>query len=161
MGQISKALRFEILTRDGYRCRYCGASPQTTVLHIDHVLPRSKGGRDDASNLVTACADCNLGKTDRRIVGIPAGFALTPDPRPARLAKMDRAAASRKAAPDEHWIESGVLDIGDRADGDTLALLRCSTHNRLEWHWLDDHLVETIETWGPEPGFIRGKCTPA
>jgi hypothetical protein len=161
MPQISKALRFEILTRDGYRCRYCGASAETATMHIDHVLPRSKGGRNDAANLVTACADCNLGKADRKIVGIPAGFALTPDPRPGRLIRMMKgrevaAAQIENARNDRHWIDSGVLDVGDQADGQTLALLRCATHNRSEWHWLDDHEVATIEAWGAESGWVQG-----
>jgi hypothetical protein len=59
---ITKRLRFEILRRDGHRCRYCGAAPDDVCLTIDHVLPRSLGGDDTPSNLVTSCADCNAGK---------------------------------------------------------------------------------------------------
>lgn len=59
---IGKRLRFAILSRDGFRCRYCGTSAETSALHIDHVVPVSRGGKNDASNLVAACADCNLGK---------------------------------------------------------------------------------------------------
>lgn len=60
---ISKRLRFAVLERDGFRCRYCGADPADGAkLHIDHRLPVSKGGQNDFDNLVTACADCNLGK---------------------------------------------------------------------------------------------------
>lgn len=65
---LSKRLRFEILKRDGFRCLYCGASPiagtLTVGLHADHVDPKSKGGADEPANLVTACADCNQGKSD-------------------------------------------------------------------------------------------------
>lgn len=57
--------RFEILKRDGYRCRYCGRSGRLVQLEVDHVIPVAAGGTDDDENLVTACGDCNLGKSDR------------------------------------------------------------------------------------------------
>jgi hypothetical protein len=60
---VSKCLRYEVLRRDSYTCRYCGASAPTATLHVDHVTPRSQGGKDEPSNLITACEDCNLGKS--------------------------------------------------------------------------------------------------
>jgi len=59
---ISRKLRFEILKRDGFSCAYCGARAPDVELHLDHVIPVSKHGATDATNLVTACVDCNLGK---------------------------------------------------------------------------------------------------
>ena len=44
---------------DQDRCLYCGKKPATDV---EHVVPRSRGGRDVAINLVPSCADCNRGK---------------------------------------------------------------------------------------------------
>jgi HNH endonuclease len=64
---VSKRTRFEIFKRDGFRCVYCGATPNTTVLHVDHVEPKAKGGTDDPSNLVTSCQPCNGGKSDVRL----------------------------------------------------------------------------------------------
>lgn len=60
---LSKRLRFEILRRDNHLCRYCGATAPDVKLTVDHVIPTALGGSDDPSNLVTACADCNSGKT--------------------------------------------------------------------------------------------------
>lgn len=60
---VSKRLRFEIFRRDGFKCRYCGLLAGETELTIDHVVPRTLGGSDDPTNLVTACKDCNAGKT--------------------------------------------------------------------------------------------------
>lgn len=134
MGKLSKSLRFEILTRDGYRCRYCGATAQTTELHIDHVLPRSAGGEDDASNLVTACIDCNFGKSDRKLIGIPQGFALSRDKRPERMARM-RYAKKQHASPSEHVLDCGNIDEWDEIDCDTqLVWIWCQTHKKYEWH---------------------------
>lgn len=60
---VSRRLRFEILRRDGHACRYCGALAPDVKLTVDHVIPTALGGSDEPSNLVTACADCNSGKT--------------------------------------------------------------------------------------------------
>ncbi len=63
-GYIRPKLRFEILSRDNFTCRYCGASAPDVKLQVDHVIPVSKGGILDLSNLVTACFECNIGKKD-------------------------------------------------------------------------------------------------
>jgi hypothetical protein len=60
----SKRLRFEILKRDGFACVYCGKTPMQSILHVDHVVPVSKGGGDDPENLVTSCQECNGGKSN-------------------------------------------------------------------------------------------------
>lgn len=62
---ISKRLRFDVLSRDQFRCVYCGVGPQGARLQVDHKIPKSKGGTNNIHNLVTACLDCNLGKSDR------------------------------------------------------------------------------------------------
>jgi len=59
-----KKLRMQVLTRDGYRCCACGRSSADVELHVDHIVPVSKGGQDTLSNLQTLCKDCNLGKSD-------------------------------------------------------------------------------------------------
>lgn len=70
---VSRRLRFEILRRDSYSCRYCGAMAPD-ALTVDHVIPVTLGGGDDPNNLVTACQDCNNGKSS-----IPADAALVED----------------------------------------------------------------------------------
>lgn len=62
---ISKRLRFQILKRDGYRCRLCGRSADHGIsLEIDHKHPVAKGGETAEANLWTLCFDCNRGKSD-------------------------------------------------------------------------------------------------
>ena len=61
-GRVSNAMRFSIYRRDGYRCRYCGASGNYTNLEIDHIYPISKGGKSEYSNLQTLCHRCNKAK---------------------------------------------------------------------------------------------------
>ncbi|HEO72215.1 MAG TPA: HNH endonuclease [Candidatus Hydrogenedentes bacterium] len=65
--EISERVRFSILLRDGFKCGACGASPLAnpgTELHVDHVVPWSKGGETEPENLATKCSRCNLGKGD-------------------------------------------------------------------------------------------------
>ena len=60
---ISQRLRFEVLRRDNYTCRYCGASAPDVEITVDHVIPKALGGTDEPSNLCAACRRCNGGKT--------------------------------------------------------------------------------------------------
>ena len=59
---IRPRLRFDILKRDNYTCRYCGRSAPDVELHVDHIIPRAKGGLSKPENLTVACVECNLGK---------------------------------------------------------------------------------------------------
>lgn len=62
---ISLRLRYKIFQRDNYRCRYCGGTPEEGYqLHVDHIIPRSKGGKDIEENLITSCNLCNEGKSN-------------------------------------------------------------------------------------------------
>lgn len=64
---LSKRMRFLILERDRFTCRYCGRSAPDVVLHIDHVHAWAAGGSHTPDNFVTACSDCNLGKATERV----------------------------------------------------------------------------------------------
>ena len=59
----SRSVRFKVLERDGYRCRYCGRTSQEVAIDVDHIRPVREGGTDDLDNLVAACVDCNVGKS--------------------------------------------------------------------------------------------------
>lgn len=63
---MTPSLRYDIMKRDGFRCCLCGRSANDGVrLHIDHIVPVSKGGKTVRENLRTLCQDCNLGKRDK------------------------------------------------------------------------------------------------
>ena len=59
---VSLRRRFLIFIRDKFTCLYCGRKAPEVRLEVDHRQPRSKGGKDHDSNLVTACYECNRGK---------------------------------------------------------------------------------------------------
>jgi len=57
-----KVNRARIYKRDGHKCVYCGSNKNLT---IDHVLPKSRGGTNRWTNLVTCCGSCNRKKGDK------------------------------------------------------------------------------------------------
>lgn len=70
---INWRLRATVLIRDNCLCRMCGASPAkdpAVTLHVDHIVPWSKGGETREDNLQTLCSVCNIGKSDRTPVRI-------------------------------------------------------------------------------------------
>jgi hypothetical protein len=58
-----KALREIIFEVDSFACQYCGSAGGHLV--VDHIIPRSSGGSDEPTNLVTACLECNSSKANR------------------------------------------------------------------------------------------------
>lgn len=65
---IPRDLRWSVLKRDGFMCRYCGAKPADRELRVDHLTSVKDGGALTAmNNLVTACDPCNSGKGERSL----------------------------------------------------------------------------------------------
>jgi 5-methylcytosine-specific restriction endonuclease McrA len=60
-----KLNRRNIFARDKNRCQYCGKRQPTRELSLDHVIPRSMGGKAMWENIVCACARCNVKKGGR------------------------------------------------------------------------------------------------
>jgi hypothetical protein len=66
--EIGLSLRYKVLSIGKFKCVRCGASPATDPtckLHVDHILPFSKGGKTKLENLQILCEKCNLGKGNR------------------------------------------------------------------------------------------------
>jgi hypothetical protein len=63
---VPDTIRYDVLRRAGGKCELCGCSAKERPLHVDHILPRSKGGKNDMTNLQALCERCNLAKGIRR-----------------------------------------------------------------------------------------------
>ena len=72
--------RRNIYLRDNFTCQYCGCQPPRDKLTIDHVVPRSKGGRSEWENVVLACQSCNA-KKGNRLLGKETSMNLHRSPR--------------------------------------------------------------------------------
>ena len=65
---INWRLRAMVLMKDGARCKLCGATPQDGIkLHVDHIVPWSRGGETVFENLQILCDRCNIGKSDTNL----------------------------------------------------------------------------------------------
>lgn len=105
---LSKRTRFEVFKRDCFTCQYCGRRPPQVLLEVDHVIPVSKGGGNGEENLVTACADCNSGKSDVDLQGVPESIK-------AKLGtKQELAAQLREYTKYVEEIRSQEADIVER-----------------------------------------------
>lgn len=63
---MTDSLRYDVMKRDRFHCVICGSGAEDGVrLHVDHIVPVSKGGKTEMSNLRTLCERCNLGKRDK------------------------------------------------------------------------------------------------
>ena len=85
---LPQKLRFEVFKRDGFRCMYCGRTPPTVVLAIDHVIPVARGGDNEPDNLVVACYDCNLGKGAVPLQSVPPTMQEAIEERAERASQM-------------------------------------------------------------------------
>jgi 5-methylcytosine-specific restriction endonuclease McrA len=74
-----KFSRPRVYQRDGHRCQYCGVKKRASELNYDHVIPRSKGGPTNWTNIVTSCLVCNGRKGGR--TPKEAGMRLLRKPR--------------------------------------------------------------------------------
>jgi 5-methylcytosine-specific restriction endonuclease McrA len=104
--------RANIFTRDKFTCQYCGVCPPRSQLNLDHVIPRSLGGRTSWENVVCSCVDCNRrkgGKTPQQ-----ARVRLRRSPARPRWTPLMNIAAS--APHYEEWRPFlNVIDGGIRA----------------------------------------------
>ena len=107
--RISRALRDRVAQTAQFRCGYCltAAVLVGTELELEHILPRSRGGKSEELNLWLACSDCNDIKSDR-ITGI--------DPATGRRVRLFN---PRLQSWSRHfvWLEGGVIIAGKTAAG--------------------------------------------
>jgi 5-methylcytosine-specific restriction endonuclease McrA len=72
---IRRAKRLRIYWRDGGCCQWCGAT-DAAALTLDHILPRCKGGSNNASNLITSCQRCNAARGHMTVAQFAARFGV-------------------------------------------------------------------------------------
>ncbi|MBK0404772.1 HNH endonuclease [Adhaeribacter sp. BT258] len=92
--------RHNIMKRDHFQCQYCGSNKNLT---LDHVYPRSRGGKSTWTNLLTACNRCNTRKGDR--TPEEAGFALKQQPKKPTLVAFLRLHATHLDQSWAHYLK--------------------------------------------------------
>lgn len=158
---ISKRVRFEVFKRDGFICQYCGAHPPSVVLHVDHINAVARGGKNDPDNLVTACADCNLGKAAVPLSAVPQGLSEKAREVAEREEQLqgynEILQAKRDRLEKESWEIAECLFPGSKKDGinrDYFASIKRFT-DRLGYHRvLDAAEAALARTWQGRQAFL-------
>lgn len=101
--RVPDTLRFSILHRDGFACRFCGRRPPHSELQLDHVKTLAEGGAPlDPNNLIVTCARCNNGHGDTSVEIPESIIALFWD---------------LMEYPPEEWIEVNRIRLVQLEDG--------------------------------------------
>jgi hypothetical protein len=106
-GGVPESVRVAVIERDGKRCLRCRSTRDLTV---DHIVPRSRGGSNDESNLQTLCRKCNSAKNNR------ISAQEQPDVSPT-LAEQSRASRASSPIPSSLIPPSLTVDSKERPTG--------------------------------------------
>lgn len=93
--------RHNVFARDRWRCSYCGKRKGSEELDLDHVVPRSRDGAHEWTNVVTSCRPCNLKKADR--LPDEAGMPLKNRPERPRWTLMGSLVPHPRARIPDSW----------------------------------------------------------
>lgn len=93
----AKYSKYNVKLRDGFRCQYCGERHSHRSLTVDHVLPRSKGGKTGWNNIVAACKPCNQAKKNNEKV-VPKKKPKTPT-----YYELAKKLLAEERITNEHW----------------------------------------------------------
>lgn len=99
--------RRTLFRRDNFQCQYCGCKPGSGELTLDHIQPKSRGGKTTWENIVCACVNCNARKADR--TPDEAGMKLRTTPRKPTLPICRRHA--QKCASWKHFLSEVYWEV--------------------------------------------------
>jgi 5-methylcytosine-specific restriction endonuclease McrA len=96
-----------VLLRDDYACQYCGRRTEHATATVDHVIPRSRGGKSTFENLVCCCGPCNARKKDR----LPEEAGMRLVRRPRRPISIPWLVVRRNTGPSEWSFYLGLYEV--------------------------------------------------
>ena len=101
--------RKNLYRRDLYTCQYCGAKPALPDLSVDHIVPRSRGGRSTWDNCVLACLRCNRRKANRTLK--ESGLRLTRAPQEPRWSPFVTIPVAQRRTSWEQFISNEYWNV--------------------------------------------------
>lgn len=102
--------RRNIYIRDNFTCQYCGCKPGREDLTIDHVHPRSRGGRSEWENVVLACQRCNAKKGSRLLEEAPMNL-LRPPRKPHWLTVVRHTLKSQNRPAWQRFVDMAYWNV--------------------------------------------------
>lgn len=131
---MRRQTRVLILQRDGFRCKFCGATSEETRLQVDHIMPQARGGTDSLDNLATLCEACNSGKNDLWLGNYAALVMRGTVPQPPRRQPLTPPIEYARDALLQvlgHLVDSGVNELAAPAFAHAIEVTRRSGSNEL------------------------------
>lgn len=116
---ISGSVRYQVLIRAAGRCECCGASVKERAIDVDHIIPRSLGGRNDISNYQALCWECNTNKGNRDKTNF-ADLELSYLQRKAGCLFCELQVTDRDRIISENTLAYAILDGFPVTEGHTL-----------------------------------------
>jgi hypothetical protein len=118
---IGKKVRFDVFKRDDFTCAYCGSTPPSVILQVDHIHPVSQGGTNSINNLITSCQPCNIGKGATSLNVVPASLKE----KAALIAEQEEQLKGFYAImrekdqriEDEMWVIGEIIDSASVKEG--------------------------------------------
>lgn len=142
-----KKLRFRVFERDGFTCQYCGEKPPEVILHLDHIFPVSKGGKEEIENMITACADCNLGKSTMELGKAPKQIMKNSDDLQERYDQLKAFYGLQKKM--QNVKSEMIVDLSnywnDIWDGDSLTSKGKSSIKRFMRSFSNEQIKEAMD----------------
>lgn len=129
---VPGTLRWQVISRALGRCEACGVSSAERALEVDHIVPRSRGGSNDLSNLQALCSLCNVQKLDGAAVDFHAAHAS---------AGHRRDGCGLCCADTHDGLENELARVVERASGLVVSPKR--------------HGIAYIELWQSEVNAVR------
>lgn len=105
--QKAKFSRRTLFRRDNFQCQYCGCKPGSDELTLEHIYPKSRGGKTTWENIVCACVNCNAKKADR--TPEEANMKLRTTPRKPTLPICRRLA--QKCESWKHFLSEAYWEV--------------------------------------------------
>ena len=109
--------RRNVLRRDTFTCQYCGAEEDLT---LDHVFPRSRGGRHNWENVITACRTCNQRKGNRTPDEAGMPLRTRPDEGSQAVALLEQNVVARLESCEAGWCRISAGGYGGWAPKDAI-----------------------------------------
>lgn len=151
---ISPKLRYQILARDNFTCRACGARAPNATLHVDHIKAVANGGSGDPSNLETLCITCNLGKSDNSVVVI----AMPLSHGPVIMSTTEVRCRGEALSEPIFWVGEkwAVTSFGiERRDGTYTISKDRLWEQEPEWSWKQNMRYGKDDEWANSWDFNR------
>lgn len=113
------SLRWHVLARDAFTCRYCGAraGQEGVELAVDHVVSVADGGDNHPDNLVTACKRCNGGKSSRSLRDVPTPQEVVDRVREMTSTVQVQVEAAREAIQAKREMDQQMVNLKCEAYG--------------------------------------------